>query len=71
MTTAVDISAYWDVKRAALLAHRTQIDPQGIFFRLPLERMRELGSHEYFRQVIGPGTARRNMSETDLFADLE
>ena len=70
VTTAVDVSAYWDVKWTALLAHKTQIDPQGIFFRLPLERLRELWSYEYFRRVVGPGTVRRNMSETDLFADL-
>ena len=73
VTTAIDVSEYWDAKWAALLAHKTQVGPQTIFFRLPVERLRELWSHEYFQQVIGPGTALRNlrnMSETDLFAGL-
>ena len=70
MTTAIDISECWDATWAALLAHKTQIGPQTIFLRLPVERLRELWSHEYFQPVIGPGVALRNMSETDLFAGL-
>jgi mycothiol S-conjugate amidase len=60
-TTAVDISAYTDVRRDALLAHATQVDPTSPFwFGLPPEVAR--GVHpvdEYIlaRSLVGPEPA--------------
>jgi mycothiol S-conjugate amidase len=43
VTTVVDVSGYTDVRRRALLAHRTQVDPTSRFwFGLPPEVLREI-----------------------------
>lgn len=70
VTTAIDCASYWEKKWAALSAHRTQIGPESIFFRLPLERLRELWSTEYFRRASGPGANGGPFAETDLFDGL-
>src|SRR5262249_22048782 len=41
-TTRIDVGQHLDVGRRALLAHRTQVAPNGFFFRVPLEAMREI-----------------------------
>lgn len=69
-TTAVDVSAYLDVKRAALLAHRTQVGPEHFFARLPLPLLHRAWSHEYFNRVMGPATEPEGEQEGDLFAGL-
>ncbi len=76
-TTVVDVSDYTDVRREALLAHATQIDPSSPFwFGLPPEVAR--GVHpvdEYLLSdlsVVGPvapGGASEAL-EDDLFAGL-
>ena len=52
VTTVLDVSAYVDTKIASLNCHRTQIDPNGPFARLPADMMRELMSTEYFTLAI-------------------
>ncbi len=74
-STAVDISAYADVRRQALLAHATQVDPNSRFwFGLPPEVMRTIHPHDDYRlalvkasdgSLVVPGTDGE--VETDLF----
>ena len=57
-TTAIDISDYADVRREALLAHATQVDPTSPFwFGLPPEVARTIHPvDEYIlaRSLVGP-----------------
>ncbi|MGH9080101.1 MAG: mycothiol conjugate amidase Mca [Acidimicrobiales bacterium] len=84
ITTSVDISDFADVRREALLAHATQVDPDSRFwFGLPPEVMRSIHPVDDYRlaAVAGPGgldylppasEARtpRSDIESDLFAGL-
>jgi len=75
-TTAIDISAYADVRREALLAHATQVDPTSPFwFGLPPDVAR--GVHpvdEYVlaRSLVGPvgSDVPGNVFEDDLFVGV-
>lgn len=68
VTTAVDVSAYVEVKRAALAAHRTQMGPQSYFMRIPAVIWRQVWDTEFFRRAESrvPAPAK----EDDLFAGL-
>ena len=65
-TTVVDVSDFVDTKIASLNCHRTQIDPNGPFSRLPQDMVREMMSTEYYSLAFpqGPG------DEADLLAKL-
>ncbi len=65
-TTVVDVSSYVDTKIASLNCHRTQMDPNGPFSRLPQEMVREMMSTEYYSLVFPEGAA----GEADLLAKL-
>lgn len=52
VTTVVDVSEYVDTKIASLNCHRTQIDPNGPFTRLPEESMRDYMRTEYYALVM-------------------
>lgn len=41
-TTRIEVGEYLHVGHEALLAHRTQVAPNGFFFKVPLETMREI-----------------------------
>ena len=71
-TTLIDVSDHLHQRRAAMLAHRTQVDPEGFWMRLPDEVVREVFPWEEFALVesrvetgVAPGEP-----ETDLFAGL-
>jgi LmbE family N-acetylglucosaminyl deacetylase len=66
ITTIVDVSAYVEVKHAALAAHRTQMGPEQFFMRLPPELFAEAFGRETFKRIVGPG----ELPESDLFAGL-
>ena len=68
ISTAIDVSAYLDAKRAALAAHRTQMAPDGFFMRIPETIWRQVWSTEHFRCV--ESRVRAPDSEDDLFAGL-
>jgi mycothiol S-conjugate amidase len=60
VTTSVDIAAFADVRREALLAHATQVDPKSPFwFGLPPEVMRSIHPYDDYRlartAIPGPG----------------
>ena len=70
VTTAVDVGAYLDRKRASFAAHQTQFGAASPFTRMDAERFRSLWSHEHFRLVAGPRGAPEGERETDLFTGL-
>ncbi len=84
ITTSIDISDFADVRREALLAHATQVDPNSRFwFGLPPEVMRSIHPVDDYRlaAVAGPegieavpptteGAEPDDSVETDLFAGI-
>lgn len=71
-TTLVDISDHLDVRRDALLAHATQIDPESHWMTLSEEVMRDVLPWEEFapaRILVDTG-ATDDDPETDLFAGV-
>lgn len=68
LTTRVDIRDHLDARDAALRAHATQVDPEGIFFAVPQDVERAVwGTDDYeLRCSRVPVT----LPETDLFAGL-
>ncbi len=72
VTTLVDVGDFLSVRRASLLAHRTQIDPNGAWMRIPDEAMREAfpwDEYELARSLADVGVAEGEM-ERDLFAGI-
>jgi mycothiol S-conjugate amidase len=82
VTTSIDISEFADVRREALLAHATQVDPKSPFwFGLPPEVMASIHPHDDYRlaqvrdadgrlarpEELVSGDGRR---ETDLFTGV-
>lgn len=84
ITTSVDISGFADVRREALLAHATQVDPKSPFwFGLPPEVMATIHPFDDYRlaQTVPPGLGGGEPAadgspgsglgtETDLFAGI-
>jgi len=71
-TTYVDVGDFLANRRAALLAHRTQVDPTGFWMRLPDDVVREVFPWEEFvlaRTLVDNGVADGD-TEDDLFAGL-
>jgi mycothiol S-conjugate amidase len=85
VTTSIDISEFADVRREALLAHATQVDPKSPFwFGLPPEVMRSIHPFDDYRlaQIAQPhqgstdpaanggSPSNGGEAETDLFAGI-
>ncbi len=69
VTTSIDIYGYQDVRRDALIAHRTQVDPSSKFwFGLPPEVAREIHPFEDF--VLARSLGEPKLPEDDLFAGI-
>ena len=73
MTTRIDVGEHLLERRAALLAHRTQIDPDSFWMRLPEDVVRQVFPWEEYRLarslVDTPETAPGEY-EDDLFAGV-
>jgi mycothiol S-conjugate amidase len=69
ITTSIEVSDFMDVRPAALKAHRTQIDPDSLFwFGLPPEEARTvhpLDEYELARTLVDSA-----VPEDDLFAGV-
>ncbi|MGA7420801.1 MAG: mycothiol conjugate amidase Mca [Acidimicrobiales bacterium] len=78
VTTSIDVAAFADVRREALLAHATQVDPTSKFwFGLPPEVMATIEPHDDYElariMVDGKAVAPRlpeGEIEDDLFAPV-
>ncbi|MDO5500670.1 MAG: mycothiol conjugate amidase Mca [Propionibacteriaceae bacterium] len=68
ITTSIPCGEWFHVRDQALLAHATQVDPNGAWFTVPLEVQREVWPTEEFELVIDRAGAR--LPETDLFAGI-
>lgn len=69
ITTRIDISDHMEVRPAALLAHRTQIDPTSAFwFGLPPEEARTV--HPWDEYELARSLVDTELPEDDLFAGV-
>jgi mycothiol S-conjugate amidase len=70
-TTVIDVSGFADVRRRALLAHTTQVDPTSKFwFGLPPEVLSTVHPIDEYELARGELGAAPGEIETDLFAGL-
>jgi mycothiol S-conjugate amidase len=69
VTTQVDVSDYMDVRRKALLAHATQIDPNSpLWFGLPEDVAAKV--HPYDDYVLAFSSVESDEATGDLFAGI-
>lgn len=69
ITTTVEVGDYYDVRKQALLAHATQVDPASPFwFGLPDDVLRTV--HPYEDYELAHSRVDASPPETDLFAGL-
>jgi mycothiol S-conjugate amidase len=68
ITTRVDVADWFPRRDAALLAHATQVDPDGWFFKVPHELLREIWPTEDFERARS--LVDSPLPEDDLFAGV-
>jgi len=68
ITTRVPCGDYFEVRDRALIAHATQIDPDGFFFKAPLELQKRVWPTEEFELVSTQ--VESELPEDDLFAGI-
>lgn len=68
ITTRVPCADYFEVRDRALLAHATQIDPDGHWFAVPMELSQSVWPTEDFERVVDRTGAP--LPEDDLFAGV-
>ncbi|WP_233507144.1 mycothiol conjugate amidase Mca [Jiangella anatolica] len=68
ITTRVECAEYFPVRDRALLAHATQIDPDGMWFAVPVGVQQEVWPTEDYELVTSH--VRTDRPEDDLFAGL-
>jgi mycothiol S-conjugate amidase len=68
ITTRVPCGDYFEVRDRALIAHATQIDPDGFFFKAPLELQKQVWPTEEFELVTSQ--VETELPEDDLFAGI-
>jgi mycothiol S-conjugate amidase len=68
ITTKVECADYFEVRDRALLAHATQVDPDGSWFKMPLPMQKETWPTEDFEAALSYVPVEPE--ESDLFAGL-
>jgi mycothiol S-conjugate amidase len=69
ITTSIDLSGFEDIRRLALLAHATQVDPSSKYwFGLPPEVMMTI--HPYDDYILARSLVDTELPEDDLFAGV-
>ena len=68
VTTRVDASDFFEERDAALLAHRTQIDPEGLWFAVPMDMQKRIWPTDDFE--LARSEVPVSLPEQDLFAGL-
>jgi mycothiol S-conjugate amidase len=68
ITTKIECADYFAVRDQALLAHATQVDPDGTWFKVPLRMQKELWPTEDFEAAVSYVPIA--VQESDLFAGL-
>lgn len=76
-TTRIDVNEHFERRREALLAHRSQVDPESFWMRIRNEVLREIYPWEEYmlvRNLVAgytvAGGAAKGEWETDLFAGV-
>ncbi|ETA08663.1 GlcNAc-PI de-N-acetylase [Gordonia alkanivorans CGMCC 6845] len=69
VTTQIECAKYFPQRDDALRAHATQIDPNGMFFAVPLEWQQRLWPTEEFE--LAKTRVKTALPETDLFTGIE
>ena len=68
ITTQVNVADWFERRDAALLAHATQVDPDGWFFAIPLDVQRDVWPTEDFE--LARSLVDSSIPEDDLFAGI-
>jgi mycothiol S-conjugate amidase len=68
ITTQVHCAEWFERRDAALIAHATQVDPDGWFFKVPLDVQREAWPTEDFE--LARSLVEISVPEDDLFAGV-
>jgi mycothiol S-conjugate amidase len=68
LTTHVPCGDFFEIRDKALIAHATQIDPDGGWFRVPLEIQRDLWPTEDYE--LARSHVDTSLPESDLFAGI-
>jgi mycothiol S-conjugate amidase len=68
ITTRVPCADYFEIRDKALLAHATQIDPDGGWFRVPMDLQREVWPTEDYE--LAQSRVDVSLPEDDLFAGV-
>jgi mycothiol S-conjugate amidase len=68
ITTRVECADYFELRDRALLAHATQVDPDGTWFTVPLSMQKDIWPTEDFEAAVSYVSIRPQ--ESDLFAGL-
>ena len=72
VTAQIDVGDFLAVRRAALLAHRTQIDPESAWMRIPDDALRKAfpwDEYQLARSLVENHVPEGEM-EGDLFAGI-
>lgn len=69
ITTRVDCSEHFGVREAALRAHATQVDPDGMWFKIPVEIHQQVWPTEDFE--LAASRVPVDLPEVDLFAGID
>ncbi len=69
ITTRVECAAWFPVRRRALLAHTTQVDPDGPALKCPVELEQKVWPTEDYH--LAASRVRAPLPETDLFAGVD
>ncbi|MBU7596659.1 mycothiol conjugate amidase Mca [Streptomyces sp. P38-E01] len=68
LTTYVPCADFFPVRDRALIAHATQIDPEGGWFRVPMELQQEVWPTEEYE--LAQSRVETSLPESDLFAGI-
>ncbi|MGW7352594.1 mycothiol conjugate amidase Mca [Streptomyces sp. Z26] len=68
LTTFVPCADFFEIRDKALIAHATQIDPDGGWFRVPLDVQREIWPTEEYE--LAKSLVDTSLPEDDLFAGI-
>ncbi|EPD94745.1 mycothiol conjugate amidase Mca [Streptomyces albus] len=68
LTTFVPCGDYFEIRDKALIAHATQIDPDGGWFRVPMEIQKEVWPTEEYE--LAKSLVETSLPEDDLFAGI-
>jgi mycothiol S-conjugate amidase len=69
ITTRVPCADWFPVRDRALLAHATQVDPNGMWFRVPMALQQEVWPTEDY-QLVASKVEVGQLPENDLFAGI-